>query len=637
MSCSRWNESDFVKYCQNDFGATDLKEFEAHLAKCSECLERFTHCLKIITTECTPQEEQEIIELLNSQAWKDLKKELIRKYARVVKKRTSNGRVMLKVAAMLLLMLTPVVLTYRMLLKPHYEKKQETTERLAADSNSVSDLTDIAKTFEKANTRLKEDPNDLEALYERGVCFEQLLFLEQARNDFQRFLALSPDSPRELKVKNRLLALSSRIDQPSPVQTRYDLLESAIDDYLSATISSNKTVADDFLRTAEKIAAEMATLTGERFGLDLVSFYRTVPAHSVEQFIKARKLYKEARETIKLNDYTQGLEIASKAKTAFDRLDSNLEIEKTEILIGKSLVKLSRSKEAEKILKKGGIKAAITNHLYSHAQFLGWLGENYSNISNYTHAVEILEQAIQVVRPLDVPEFSNSLSMLLSSIYSVTNDNERAFLMAHKTLEEAIRTNHPFSIQVIDVLGLSAFNLGFPALAENYLKKAIELASNQQKFPHIAMANTYLGIIMAEQRKDNEAEQSFQKAFQSLYKIEDKTIRIQLEFMVTGYHARAQMLTGNSKQAVDLYTKALTLGEKGKIEEKIILSQMRQGLGECLAALGNYKGAESEFRAALSLRQSAQTIEQNNSLLSFSVTNKSLEEQIRLLETAREN
>jgi tetratricopeptide (TPR) repeat protein len=98
------------------------------------------------------------------------------------------------------------------------------------------------------------------------------------------------------------------------------------------------------------------------------------------------------------------------------------------------------------------------------------------------------------------------------------------------------------------------------------------------------------------------------------------------------------MLAGNIDQAINLYTRSITLAEKANIQQKLALSQLHQGLGECLMAKGDFKAAKIELAAAITLdRQARDRFEQNNSLLSFAVTRKSCYEQMDLLNRLETN
>src|SRR5688572_23536224 len=99
MSCSRWNEIDFVKYTQDEFNPPERKVFEVHLSECSDCRERFSLCYKVILSEDSPEDNEAIQELLNSKKWQDSKQELVRKFSNILRKRSNhNGKAMLKVA-----------------------------------------------------------------------------------------------------------------------------------------------------------------------------------------------------------------------------------------------------------------------------------------------------------------------------------------------------------------------------------------------------------------------------------------------------------------------------------------------------------------------------------------------------------
>jgi tetratricopeptide (TPR) repeat protein len=633
MACSRWDELNFVKYCQNEFRQPERVEIEQHLGQCSECQERFALCLKVILTECTPEDEKAIFELLNSNSWQELKKELVRKYASFSKKRTHNGKVILKVAAMLLLVLAPIGITYRLMLS-HFNEREYiatvTDTDLPDDPITINDLEIIARTFERSNHRLRSKPNDLDALFTRAVSNEKLFFFEQAQADYQRYLYLNPGSSRHLDVKHRLDRLTRDISNSTlPAKTSYELLDSKIDDYLSALAVNNESEAGTAINDAIGIANQMKTQTGEMFGVDIVSYYRSMPLGRVEPLLEARKHLAEIRSIAAYDQYLELLEKAIKTKSIFEHYSSQCDLEQINIHITKYLIKLTRSNEAQIIINENLKRAVDSKHLFSQAQFLAWQGENFSNSSNFPDAIRSLESAGEVAKNLGVSQFTSVVSMLLSSIYSVTNNNESAFEKAHRTIKLSIEAKIPVPIQTLEMIGLSTFNLEYPTLAEQYMRKAVELSIKQNSKSHLIMTRAYMGILQAEQRKFIESEHWFQESFKTIELISDANTRASIEFLVTGYYARSQMLAGNSKDAIDLYKKALDLGLKANIQEKLILSQMHQGLGECLMAQGDLIASKSELKLAVSLNNSVDKSEQINTLLTFAVSKISCNDQIR--------
>ncbi|MEW6737996.1 MAG: hypothetical protein AB1489_42355, partial [Acidobacteriota bacterium] len=492
----------------------------------------------------------------------------------------------------------------------------------------------IAKAFESASTRLKEDPQDANALFVRAVSSEKLFLLKDAKSDYQNYLSIYSNSEHRPEVTRRLTSLTVHLNQNITAKpTSYEQLDRHIDDYLTALQTGNSLGASNALTGAEQIANEIAAKTGDRFGLDLVSYYRTVPLTNINQLREARKLRADV-EAISIIDYfDDAIKKAGHAKTLFNSVGATCETLKTDVQLAKYLNKSDALKDAQILLDASIPQVAEKQYLFIHAWLLYWKGELHCNTSQFNQAIESYENCIRIAKPLDAPNFLVSPLVMLSSIYYTTNDNERAFELAYQAMETSLAIGRPLPIQLVQVMGISAFNLKFQSLAQTYLDHSVKLAEAQNNNSYLVMSHIFSGITQAEQHHTAEAEIGFAKAFEALSKIADQKARDRMEYAVTGYYARAQMIAGNVDKATELYVRSLELAEKTNLQQKLALSQLHQGLGECLIAKGNIDRAKIELEMAIAFDKEAQkNFEYNNALLTFAVSNKVSQELLRSLE-----
>ncbi|MEW6734618.1 MAG: tetratricopeptide repeat protein [Acidobacteriota bacterium] len=540
----------------------------------------------------------------------------------------------MKAAAMVIMVITPALLTYHLLIRPYYEKQAGNTRVLATNIVETTDLKTLAEAFESANARLKEDPQDADALFVRAVSSEKLSLLETTKNDYQQYLAIEKTSNRSIEVAQRLKLLSERLSiSTAQKPTRYEQLDRYINDYLSALQAGNNVGAMSALTNADNIANEMLNETNEHFGLDLVSFYRTVPIAAIEKLREARKIRAEIDTTVVADHFKEALTQAYRVKDIFSSYNSACEIERTDVQIVKYLNKMDAISDAQNLLQNTLDRTIEHRHLFLQADLLRWKGELLSNTSEFDKAIEVLEESIRIAKPLNVPNFLIKPSLILATIYYVVNDNEHAFQQAHTTLNACLATNSPVPIQILQVLGVSAFNLNSPSLAELYLQHSISLAQKQGNYSYLSLSYAFSGILQAEQNHATKAQERFTKASQSLAQIADNSARSRVEFAVVGYQARAQMLAGQTDKAIELYQRAIDLGKQTNVQQMLSLSQLHQGMGECLMAKGDKDRARIELETAVAFDHKAREgLEQNNAFLTFAVTRKSSQQQLDTLE-----
>ncbi|MEW6737255.1 MAG: hypothetical protein AB1489_38575 [Acidobacteriota bacterium] len=577
MKCLYWDELTFIKYCHNELLAAEKVQFQTHLTKCWECQERFELAWEVIIDDSESAsnlaEDEDIDRLLESPFWKQAKEELIQQQVNNIvqqynqqpikayiatpskskqKQHQPSYRIMvMKIAAMVILVLAPALLSYWLLFRPVIARHQSII-------SSTTPITEL---------------------------------------------------------------------------TRYERLDQQLDLYLASLQTGNKREADQALASVTAIAEEMAVKTGDLLGRDLLANYQLISDNNVRSLQEARRLQKEVETTIVGDQYSLALQKADQALNLFNQLNINCETERTHIQIAKYLIKSGKYDQANEIIRVTLAQAVKYRHIYYQAQLLNWRGESFSATSDFRAASESFETAIELAESLELKLFFIGPSMALAGIYHLTNNNEAALACAEKTLAIARPINHKYTAQLLQIAGISAFNLNRRLVAQQYLNDAIMVSRDQANPAYLAMSYTLFGIIQAEQGKAYEADINLKAARQALAQIKDPISHISMNAMVTGYYARVQMLAGNSEAAIELYQNALLLAQQINIQQKLMLSQLHQGLGECLMAKSNYRESAQQLALAVALDQEARAnSEISNPLLTFAVTRRSSKEQLRDLD-----
>ena len=422
----------------------------------------------------------------------------------------------------------------------------------------------------------------------------------------------------------------------SPVATpfsTYEQIDQAIDNYLAARLASNTTEAIEILHSAEHIAHQMTLKTGDRFGEDIISYYRGIPSAAVEPLQEARKLRTEVQLMLAGSDYLAALRKLHRAKILFTDWSADIEVIATDGEMARYLDKTGRQIEAKRLMDRAVARTTITNHLFLKAQSLCFRALYFCDTSDFTSATADLQESIKIATPLDVPRFLQYPSMIITGIYHAGDDNTRAFQFGLKTLQSAYsdRTSSAV-IQLYQLIGLSAFKLNYPALAETYLNQSIAMAEKHKNPGYLILSHSFLGIIKAEQLQHSQAAKHFEIAGQVLATIHHPSTRQSVEFIFRGYQARSEMLAGQATEAMASYKTAISIGKDIHIENKMALSQLHQGLGECMDSQGLKREAEVELMAAVELDQQArEKAAQSNSLLTFAASHKNCYEQLRLI------
>ncbi|MEW6735653.1 MAG: hypothetical protein AB1489_30460 [Acidobacteriota bacterium] len=497
-----------------------------------------------------------------------------------------------------------------------------------------SDLKTIAEAFETANTKLKEDPQDTDALFVRAVSSEKLLLLEDAKSDYQKYLAIKSNPSYSTEVSKRLKDVNEQLSTLTVKEhTRYEQVDQYIDDYLAALRTGNNIEAANALASAEQIATKISVKTGDKYGKDLINFYRVISNNGVKPIYEARKILLEIESRIVTDNLSSDVEKLSNIKTLFEQYNANLEVARTNIQIAKCQLKLGELDLAQALLTKSLQEANQRDHLYIQTQLLHRQGQYYAEVSNLNAAIESLKKAAVIAKIIDVPQLLISPTATLSTLFYIANDNQQAFEYGHEALSGARAIDSVSTIQITQVLGGAVFNLSYKSLGEYYLLTSIAAAEKHRVNSNLALSHSLLGIIKAEQGLFDEGDLIFQTASTIVNNIQDEKTNKRLSFIVTGRTARANMLAGRVDKAIALYEQTIELAKQVNAQQILALSQAHQGLAECLIARNDLPRAKKELEIALELDSKAKAnSEQQNSLLTLAVTHKSCQEQMRLLQ-----
>lgn len=644
-SCWRWDELEFVSYCQNTMNVSERVALADHLDSCNECQERFLLAWESLLSNTAST--RIINEYLMSPEWQRQKEELARTYAEAIVRESSsvvdirkrvrtvslNGSMnMLKAAAMVLLMLAPLSLTYFFVAKPYYERHEAAATRPIAAEAARSPM-ELAEHFEAVSARVESDPEDTQALLERAVSFERLQLPEEAQRDYQRYLELESSSPRRAEVEGRLQQLAVYLQPAAPQPTSYDRLDEQIDLYLAALEKGDSAKANGAIASASAIADEMVVRTGERYGRDLVVYYRSIATNVASPLAEARRQLAVVKKSTRYFEYKSTIENLNRLKTKFQSFGSKCDIEQVNVQLSKYLVLSREFQPAYDLIKTNLDQAAQAQHHFALAHFYLNLSIYYNNQSLFQQARETLEASLSSAAALDDVVLKTRISVTLATSYMLENRDDHSFEIAYNAIQPAFKTNDKTRLMVLSqVMGISAFNLKYLKLGEAYTNNFIKLAKSAENPYTLAIANSYMGIMRAEQNDSEGAERFFQQALTTADSIPDKTAQAQAEFYVNGYFARAQMLSGDSMQAAVLYNRALELSKAANIQESMALSQIHQGLAESYLAQGDTKRAKAEMEMATALDTQARTrFERSNNFLSLAYSSRNFQERLRLL------
>ncbi|MFY9222672.1 MAG: zf-HC2 domain-containing protein, partial [Blastocatellia bacterium] len=156
----------------------------------------------------------------------------------------------------------------------------------------------------------------------------------------------------------------------------YKNLDTTIDEFLA-------TQDRQHLAKAESIAKNIKLLYEDNYGVDLVSYYKSVPDSALDQLSICRKQLFELINLPPGDGYKQTLEKAQQLEKDLLKLGNIIEVYRTKTLISKSSVFLHKNALTSSITKEGLEFSVNNKYLFLQGYFLLWQAKELSIASDF--------------------------------------------------------------------------------------------------------------------------------------------------------------------------------------------------------------------------------------------------------------
>lgn len=403
--------------------------------------------------------------------------------------------------------------------------------------------------------------------------------------------------------------LTANLITNSKENNLYQQLDSAIDEYLNNKKDSER---------AETIAKSIKLRYEDNYGIDLVKYYKSVPDAAIKILAENRKKLSSLTEQPINDNYDKNLVELEKIAQSFTSYGNLIDAHKAKILIARIKVKTFKYDEAETTINEGLSFAQKNNYLMLESYFTLWQAKRLVEIPNFSLAQDLFNKTIELGKKLEITELFVSSSMTLAGIYLKNDDNERALTVAQDVLANAKSYNVDYTVSLLHMAGIAAFNNKFNDLSKTYLNQAIEL-SEEHKKPHLLiMSYTFMGLTLSESNQFQQAENFYLKAKLAADNIEEKDTRLAILSITLGYEAKTKLNQGDLQTATKLYQETLTIIKDLKINNDLEISQLERGLAIALEKSGKEAQAQEHFAIAKTHQSMAESKKENaNLLLSF--------------------
>jgi CHAT domain-containing protein len=363
-------------------------------------------------------------------------------------------------------------------------------ENIARATNAAADWNDLAATHLEtaADTRAAErllnalvavnhaleiEPRFAPALYNRAVILESLGLREHARSAWQRCLLAETDSSWHAIIAHHVKSLPAASDDDTWAGVKQRLtgaspaeLHQVVErfrqqsriyattvlpmDWAAATLANDTKVAGEILNTAKRLAAVIATVTGDPFAAHAVDIIeRTVrggDAERIRRLALAYSVYREGRILYKDHDVARAEAKFRSAIVEFAALRSPMQFVARHYA---ALTLVDQNREAEAAPEFRAIAGDLDPSYVALRAEIGWRTAYQEGVGGrWDAALSAASASANDFRALGEKESTGAMENLLAEIYDFLGQSARAWqhrVVAFSLLSEA---GDPYRLQV---------------------------------------------------------------------------------------------------------------------------------------------------------------------------------------------
>jgi CHAT domain-containing protein/tetratricopeptide (TPR) repeat protein len=449
----------------------------------------------------------------------------------------------------------------------------------------------LARSLSSLSKALEHDPNLLEALYNKALCFEYMLLPEKAKEAWEAYLAHDSQSKWAEEARRHLANLSA---QSSARPTAEQLLEkflAALRDskdelawqilsanrepitgkmlshqleraYISTVVSGQRERAQTLL-LAFFYAGDLEKRKGDdSYTLDLARYYAAVS--NAQERLLADALgnidrgYKLCLDT----EYGEASRRFEEARDQFNKAGNSWEAKLADYWISYCYTQLDRIPESIQQLKPIVDYCEAHKYKWLHAQAEGWLAINYSTLSEHSNSIKCHRKSLELATGIhDTYQMQKSLTAL-GDKHAYLQQPESAFGYYYQSLSLAAESDGSPRQAWRNLLSTTTalFTFRYYEAAAAFGDEALRLGRNEFSDPTLTyLLHLRLGQIYSRLRRFDEAIQEANEGLQIAQSVLDPAAR--QKSIAGAFLNQAQILreAGVTEQAMRSYNHAIAL------------------------------------------------------------------------------
>jgi len=531
----------------------------------------------------------------------------------------------------------------------YLEKAKADLEKGANPNNSEAGkgMEDLGHSLQALNKALELNPNSLEALFNRAIVYQEMLLLQQAKDDWKKYLEKDPNSKWSNEARQRLNSL----DEPKKTsRTKEELLqdyltayaarddekawqvistsrealsrkliwEQLLDGYLDASLQGRTDEADNKLQALLYEADLELKRAGDRYVSGLAHFYQSSSEKERQMLANGRRLMKQGHEYYFQHQMDKAADSYAEAGQIFTGVQDVWESEYAQHWLAYSYYEQGKTEQSLSILEELAGKLQKDSHQWLLMRTLHLSASGYHNQNEFSKAINYNRRALSLAERIDDKiGIFNASSILIFQLNS-TGNNREAFEQVQRSL--SVMLDCPLNeIQLArhyTILALAFDSAEFYDAAIAYQKEALTRAIAMGNIQHISLDYARLGLMYAKVKNFGEAFRNLNLAYTTAQSHADEIPRKEMmafSALQTGHLYREQ---GDFKNAISSYNQSIALSDQFHFKYDVYEAHKNRLF--CYLATGDYSSGEEELKTTLDLAEKYRsTIVQGDNRNSF--------------------
>lgn len=499
----------------------------------------------------------------------------------------------------------------------------------AKNDNEVS-IEGYADALEHLHKAVELNPNSLDALFNLALCRQYQMLWRTAGETWKQYLEKDSTSEWADEARKNLNDIEERLKRTG--QTREQMLkefpealkkrdsekawsifknsrrtdgsfvlDKIIDDYTSAKLAKNVTVADEILQSMLFMGKVERDKTGDEFTSSLAQYYKSASSDQLRAAGEARKLFRSAYDIMLKDKYEEALKLGKESRYLFDKVGNDAERLLAQHLIAYIHFRLRDIQTSLNLSTQGSEICKTRSFKWIQALFQNSLYNAHVSLTKYSKAKEYNLNYINICKEVENDQGLVHGLIALSELNIILGRYDEALQLVEEGLSLADRINSPIrSSTSLYLYGAkSLLFLGRLSVANNYQQEGVKATSGIDSSLIKSVHNTNLAYILSEQRKYGEAINSIRKSIEMTKGITEKTLSHQVLARLYLCLGKIYRELGSWKESTMYYDEVEKLYLKNEIQEIYFSFEINKERFLTAVKRGDHTAAEKVLKKLL--------------------------------------